>query len=104
LGYGEHVDHRLTRQAAENLNRPLHYYPDLPYAARGGQIPEELGLPKGVEQRILLEMEEIEAWTQASSCYQSQISTFWADEKALHAELCGYHDRENGLRLRIPEG
>jgi LmbE family N-acetylglucosaminyl deacetylase len=104
LGYDGHVDHRLTRQAAENLNRPLRYYPDLPYAARGGQIPDELGLPKGVEQRILLVSEEIKAWTQASSCYQSQISTFWTDEKALQAELCDYHDRENGLRLRILEG
>ena len=103
LGYGVHVDHRLARRAAESLDRRLRYYADLPYAARGGQIPDELGLPEGVEQCIQLESGEIEAWLQTSSRYRSQISTFWTDEKALRAELRGFHDRENGLCIIIPE-
>jgi hypothetical protein len=101
LGYGGHVDHRLTRLAAEGLNRGLWYYKDLPYAACGGLIPDELGLPEGVERWIQLESDEIDAWVLASGHYRSQISTFWADENTLRTELCGYHGNEGGFPIIV---
>ncbi|MBE0699307.1 MAG: PIG-L family deacetylase, partial [Anaerolineaceae bacterium] len=36
LTLGNHVDHFLVRAAAETLGRPLHYYPDYPYAVTSG--------------------------------------------------------------------
>ncbi len=101
LGYGGHVDHRLTRQAAEGLGRALRYYADLPYAMRGGVIPDELGLPQGEKRLFELESMEIQAWAAASAWYRSQLSTFWVDENALCAELDGFHRREGGLPIIV---
>jgi LmbE family N-acetylglucosaminyl deacetylase len=44
LTLGNHVDHFLVRAAAERLGRPLHYYPDYPYAvAAGTDLLEKTG-------------------------------------------------------------
>ncbi len=104
LGYGGHVDHRLTRRAAEGLNRALWYYQDYPYVMRGMAVPNEMGLPKGEKRVFKLDSREIDAWVQASSRYRSQLSTFWADEYALRAELRGFHAREGGLPIIVPHG
>jgi hypothetical protein len=34
LGLGNHMDHQITRQAAENVRQMMLYYADLPYAFR----------------------------------------------------------------------
>ena len=52
LALGGHVDHRLTRLAAERLGRPLWYYRDLPYDIRDGQPPEDLPIPPHGETRV----------------------------------------------------
>ncbi|HEY42642.1 MAG TPA: PIG-L family deacetylase [Anaerolineae bacterium] len=103
LGVGGHVDHRLTRRAAERLNVRLWYYYDLPYSARGEILPPELGLPPGNEITWLLSNGEIDAWAAAVAMYQSQLSTFWTDMQTLHRELRDYHDTFEGLRLLMPE-
>ncbi len=101
LGYGGHVDHRLARRAAESLGRALRYYADFPYAARGGPLPDDLGLPQGDKRVFELESGDIEAWAAASASYRSQLSTFWADESALHAELVDFQAPNHGLQLII---
>ncbi len=102
LGYGGHVDHRLTRRAAEGLDRMLRYYAELPYAMRGEQIPEVMGLPQGEKRLFELDWREMEAWAAASALYRSQLSTFWVDENALGVELRGFHGREGGLPIIVP--
>jgi LmbE family N-acetylglucosaminyl deacetylase len=104
LGYGGHVDHRLARRAAKGLHRTLLYYADLPYAMRGASIPDELGLPEGEKRVFKLDSQEMEAWVRACARYRSQLSTFWADEKALDAELNGFHGRQGGLAVIVPHG
>ncbi len=104
LVIGGHVDHRLTRRAAEGLSRQLWYYQDLPYAARGGHIPPDLGLPNGIKATWPLSSGEIDAWAAATATYRSQLSTFWSDVAALHRELRDFHDAGGGIRILAPEG
>ena len=102
LGLGGHVDHRLTRRAAEQLARKLWYYRDLPYGLHDGPAPADLTLPTQEEARIGLASEEIDAWTAAAGEYHSQIHTFWANFDVMAAELREYHDSQGGLRLFRP--
>lgn len=103
LGFGGHVDHRLTRRAAECLNRTLCYYADLPYAARGEPLVDEMGLPRGERRAFKLEAEHIDAWVTASGLYRSQLSTFWADESALRTELSGFLAHEDQLPIIVQD-
>lgn len=102
LAIGGHVDHRLVRSAAQDLDRRLWYYPDFPYAARGDQAPDSWGQPRGVESVIPLEPEEVEAWVEAAGAYVSQKSTFWEDDLALRAEIQEYLGTNHGLKVLAP--
>ena len=103
MAIGGHVDHRITRRAAERLDRKLWYYQELPYAARGERIPIDLGLPSGIEAIWPLSLGEIDAWTAAVATYRSQLSTFWSDVAVLHRELRDFHDVGGGIRMLAPE-
>ena len=96
---GGHVDHRLTRAAAERVGWGLWYYRDFPYAARGGTLPPDLPSPAGDEVVFPLSAEEVQAWAAAISEYPSQLSTFWPDVYTLYQELRAFHDRAGGIRL-----
>ncbi|MCK4741993.1 MAG: hypothetical protein KAS80_06895, partial [Anaerolineales bacterium] len=99
LAMGGHVDHRIVRMAAERLMRPLTYYFDFPYAARGGDVPPELGRPSGECVFVPLTEEAIDSWAHAVTEYQTQLSTFWEDEAQLFTELRDYHDSQGGIPL-----
>jgi LmbE family N-acetylglucosaminyl deacetylase len=101
---GGHVDHRLTRMAAERLGRPLWYYQDMPYAARGGVLPADLPLPTGITTAVPLAEEEVQQWIDAISEYRSQLSTFWPTESALYRELTETIERAGGIRFLHPAG
>lgn len=101
---GGHVDHRLTRMAAERLGRPLWYYQDMPYAARGGVLPADLPLPTGITTAVPLAEEEVQLWIDAISEYRSQLSTFWPTESALYRELTEAIERAGGIRFLRPAG
>jgi LmbE family N-acetylglucosaminyl deacetylase len=102
LGLGGHVDHRMTRRAAERMGRPLWYYRDLPYDIHDGHPPDDLPLPDQEEARVGLASEEIDAWAAAAGEYHSQIHTFWPNFDVMAAELREYHDGRGGLRLYRP--
>jgi LmbE family N-acetylglucosaminyl deacetylase len=102
LGLGGHIDHRLTRRAAEALGRPLWYYRDLPYGLRDEPLPTDIVLPAQPEARIGLASEEIDAWAAAAGEYHSQVHTFWANFDVMAAELRDYHDDHGGLRIFPP--
>jgi LmbE family N-acetylglucosaminyl deacetylase len=103
LAIGGHVDHRLTRLAAERLGRPLRYYRDFPYASRAGTMPSEFPAPPGREGVLPLSAEEIQVWAAAVAEYQSQLSTFWPDVYALYQEIRAFHDRAGGIVLITPD-
>jgi len=102
LAIGGHVDHRLTRSAAERMGRPLCYYRDFPFASQAGMVPSEFPPPSGRETVLPLSAEEIQAWASAVAEYQSQISTFWPDIYALYQEIRTFHDLASGVVLITP--
>lgn len=99
---GGHVDHRLTRMAAERLGRPLWYYQDFPYAARGGVLPADMPLPTGGVTTVPLGDEELQQWIDAIGEYRSQLSSFWPTEDALFRELSEFIQGLGGIRLLRP--
>jgi LmbE family N-acetylglucosaminyl deacetylase len=104
LGIGGHVDHRLTRRAAERLGVVLTYFEDYPYAARAGDADEWGGLARGLRPEwVDIAEADLEAHARAIAAYRSQLSTFWADEADLRRSLHRFADRgpTDGLTLRV---
>lgn len=102
LAIGGHIDHKILRAAAEALDQPIWYYRDLPYAMRGGELPQGLRRPKGVEAIQPLDPEDVAAWAEAAACYRSQESTFWDDSNAMTIELDAYLLQEAGIHILAP--
>jgi LmbE family N-acetylglucosaminyl deacetylase len=96
---GGHVDHRLTRLAAEYLDRSLIYYRDMPYTFRDGVLPAELVEPPGKEHVLALTEDEIDAWSAALLEYRSQISSYWENDLEVRKELQAYHNAHGGIIL-----
>lgn len=102
LAIGGHVDHMLVRQAAAQLERPVWYYHDFPYAAEIMDLPDELPTPEGVASVMPIDEMALEQWAQAIWAYRSQRSTFWDDLLQLRHELRLYLDDHNGLPIFAP--
>lgn len=100
LGIGRHIDHQLVRAAVQDLQRPLWFYADFPYAARE-KMPPETWLPP-VYQTIEVTMDEkaLEKWVQAVACYKSQLSTFWHSLPNIKKSITDfYHSDPYGHRI-----
>lgn len=99
LGIGGHVDHILTRRAAERVGRTMWLYRDIPYALRPtstSREPTPVGAPNAL---VALAPEEIEMWAAACGEYHSQLSSFWPDFETMEDELRSFHDRFGGIPL-----
>ena len=100
LAVGNHVDHWLTRRAAEAwagrrrwVAGRLVYYEDYPYAEQAAAIGAAIGPsaehPRGEtghrwrSAAVSLDDSDMAAKTAAIAAYASQISSFWADEAAM---------------------
>lgn len=106
LTLGNHVDHQITRLAAERAARHLGvsllYYADYPYAA---QQPEQIASyqHQGWEcVHFKISQGGLEAWYASISAYHTQISTFWADLENLRKDIWAYAEGQNGLCLWKP--
>jgi LmbE family N-acetylglucosaminyl deacetylase len=97
MGYGGHIDHRLTRKAVDRLGIGVWFYRDYPYAIREGQVPSDLSVPGGEEILVRLSGDEIVRWAEAVREYRSQLSTFWSDIHMIEWELREAHDRNGGV-------
>jgi LmbE family N-acetylglucosaminyl deacetylase len=104
MAIGNHVDHQITRAAAEALSRSLWYYADYPYAQ---ERPEEIKrLPAaGWNAEVFpISRDSLQAWVRAVMAHQSQISSFWAGMNELQSELESYRKQMGGVRLWQPPG
>jgi LmbE family N-acetylglucosaminyl deacetylase len=99
LSLGGHVDHQLTRQAAELLDRPLWYYADYPYVLEQGEQIAALEANGWQMLRYSISEAALEAWIQSVTAHQSQISTFWPDLPAMRIAITDYNDRFDGAVL-----
>jgi len=105
LALGDHVDHQLTRQGAENLGRRLWYYADYPYVLKNARQLERLEREGWEWQRFPLLARSVGVWQQAIAAHTSQISTFWSSLESMAADIRTYRQSEKGIRLwRSPAG
>lgn len=97
LGVGNHVDHQIVRAWGLALGKQnpwlaLKFYEEYPYIQDESAIAPALTYfaarqpPLRLEpEAVLLSEAEVSAKLSAIRCYQSQISTFWADTTAMEA-------------------
>ena len=103
LGVGGHVDHRLTRRAAENLSCPKWHYAELPYVNRepdwqGGAAA--LAADPGWESHLFsLETDNLTAWQAGVAAYSSQLPVFWPSAAEMRVGIVKYADQVGGARL-----
>jgi LmbE family N-acetylglucosaminyl deacetylase len=103
LTLGHHVDHQITRKAAEkaasHFEQPILYYADYPYVK---SRPDEIDLlrQQGWEcVRYPISKGGMEAWWAAIAAHKSQISTFWVDLEQMQADIEAYSSAQGGLCL-----
>lgn len=102
LALGNHVDHQLTRLAAERLKLDYLYYADFPYVLRANAWVEQL-LGEGWESQIYpVSAEGLAAWQDSINAHSSQISTFWPNVVEMRREVSQYLLENGGIRLWRP--
>jgi LmbE family N-acetylglucosaminyl deacetylase len=104
LGVGNHVDHQLTRLAAERAfgAARLRYYEDYPYADAPDAVAAVLAATPACGWQvsvIALDDAALAAKCDAVAAYQSQLSTFFRDRGHLDARVRGYVAAVGGERL-----
>jgi LmbE family N-acetylglucosaminyl deacetylase len=104
LTLGGHVDHRLTRAAAEKINRSMWYYADYPYVLNQAHQLKILRQSGWQSADFPVSESGLEAWITSVAAYTSQVSTFWPDNASMRAALCDYwHGSDGGVRLWRPK-
>lgn len=95
LGVGHHVDHQIARDWGMTQMRDapdpsaLRFYVEFPYSKADRSTEMALGaidLPLEPAD-ITLSQAEMKAKIDAIACYDSQISTFWADLEAMERDV-----------------
>jgi len=102
LSLGGHVDHRLTRAAANGLARPLYYYADYPYVLDAGKEIQRLQEQGWKALCFIISEGGIVAWQTAVGEHASQISTFWDTDAEMRAALRNYENQMGGISLWLP--
>lgn len=103
LTVGHHVDHQLTRLAAEQAVGPaaLLYYEDYPYAQQPGSLAQVLGNPPQGWRPLVnpLSAAALAAKFEAVVAFRSQVSTFFAGRADLEAQIRAFAAQTGGERL-----
>ncbi len=103
LGVGGHIDHLITRAAAESLDMPLRYFADFPYS---GDHPEDI---ERITDRSLKSIQyplsgaALQAWQTAIMAYRSQISSFWPSDEKMKIAVSDYASKPYGNCLWVKE-
>ncbi len=98
LAVGGHVDHRITRAAAELLNRPLWYYADIPYLLK---YPDELApmIVDMTSKTFFVSSKGLNAWQNSIAAHASQISSLFDDAQDMRQRIKEYEQANSGLPL-----
>lgn len=99
LAFGNHVDHQLTRIAAEHLSRRLWYYADYPYVARKPAQLEELIADGWTPTKFKVSQAGLAHWQASIVAHASQISTFWSDLDEMRQAIHTYWMLQNSTSL-----
>ncbi len=95
LTAGKHVDHVITRQAAERLNEDLIYYEDYPYAEQPERMTHVWGCDDSAarewtSETITLSEAALHTKIEAFLQHRSQISTFYRDDDEVRQRIRAY--------------
>ncbi len=102
---GNHVDHQLVRQAAEQaFGASLIYYEDYPYVQWPDLLETLLAQEAAAGRTWQTQLVKVSDTAVSTRCaailaYVSQISTFFADEADLRAQVGDYVTAVGGERL-----
>jgi LmbE family N-acetylglucosaminyl deacetylase len=102
LGVGGHVDHQLTRQAAEICyGRSLTYYEDYPYVAMAGTLAKVIAPDDTRWQPTTVPLSEaaLQAKYRSIAAFASQLSSFFHDQADMEAQVGSYAAQVGGERL-----
>jgi LmbE family N-acetylglucosaminyl deacetylase len=98
LGLGGHVDHLLTRRAAESLSWARRYYADFPYVMYDS--PALLAAIADLTSEYFPISEHgLRVWWRGVAAYASQLTSLWKGEGTLQQALHSYWARERGILL-----
>jgi LmbE family N-acetylglucosaminyl deacetylase len=87
---GKHIDHVITRLAAERLNEDVLYYEDYPYAEQLERMTHVWGSNEWASETIGLSEDALHARIEAFLLHRSQISTFYRDDEEVAQRLRAY--------------
>ncbi len=90
LTAGGHVDHVITRAAAERLKIDLDYYEDYPYAEQPDRLTHVWGAAEWRSEAVELSEAALHAKINAFLCHRSQISTFYRDDDEVAQRMRAY--------------
>ncbi|MDP2994082.1 MAG: PIG-L family deacetylase [Anaerolineales bacterium] len=98
LAIGGHLDHVLTRLAAEHLDRPLWYYADIPYIINH---PEMLvPATKGLKETLYpISEKELGGWQSGIAAYATQILMLFETGEKMQEAIRVYWENQRGIRL-----
>ena len=103
LTIGHHVDHQLTRLAAEQAYPParLCYYEDYPYAQKPNALSRVIPADSQEWQATVLPLSEeaIQAKIAAIAAFVSQFSTFFQDQADLEQQIRAFTAQVGGERV-----
>jgi LmbE family N-acetylglucosaminyl deacetylase len=102
LGVGRHVDHQLTRLAAERCFDPeqLHYYPEYPYTRTDQDVSIVVNDDTEWQVKTLaVDEDALAVKIAAIACYRSQLSTFFAGEQDMARQVKDDNQQHGGERL-----
>lgn len=107
LGIGNHVDHQLTRLAAEaQFGNDLWYYEDYPYAQRDpAQVDCLISADQWQKQLIPLDDAAVSARLKAVTAYASQMEMLFSGRAAMRRAITRFIQERGGEWLwRQKEG
>jgi len=98
LTVGNHVDHQLVRIAAEELDRPLLYYADAPYAITDPEKKSDI-TRNFMPLVYQFSKQSLASWKKACQAYNSQIKVLFESKEKMFSMLDHYYHADEGLRL-----
>ncbi|MCX6100201.1 MAG: PIG-L family deacetylase, partial [Candidatus Bipolaricaulota bacterium] len=98
LAIGGHLDHVLTRLAAERLDHPLYYYADIPYLINHPEmlVPASRGL-RGTLYPI--SEKGLASWQSGVAAYATQIPLLFETEEKMQEAIRVYWENQRGIRM-----
>ena len=110
LTVGGHVDHRLTRQAAERVHGDIDllFYEDFPYVTKKWLAAERLlgrGISRWTTERVALSPSDLQAKVDAVAAYESQVGPLFGGPAAMESSVRRWARKTAGERYRrlIPQ-